>query len=269
MQKFLLFVVTTLIAGMQAAFAVQPTWAKKATAFPQLCYPGKTQPCQLVRISAPDGKSRVEVIYREKSVSEADYLQAYLRVTAPGRGTHEVALPESFQNVDLLWSPDSHAFFVDGDGDGAPVSGSWVYVYLVDDPKGPRDVTGEAQRDMLKEFPACKAAYPNSEDAGGCKKISRRDIDVERCRETEANPNYSPEYNMTGIDWVNASTILVMAEVPCDTAYGGIMCQVLGYELEVPTGRILKRIDAKHLKLSWQNSMGWNFRIPDPPLYCE
>jgi hypothetical protein len=133
---------------MQAAFAVQPTWAKKATAFPEQCYPGKTQACQPVRIPAPDGKSSVEVRYREKFVGDW-ILQAYLRVTTPGRGTHDAALPEGFQNIDLLW------------------------------------------------------------------------------------------------------------------------CQVMAYELEVPTGRILKRIDAKHLKLSWQKSMGWNFRIPDPPLYCE
>jgi hypothetical protein len=266
MQRLLLFVVTVLFAGMQAAFAVQPTWAKKATAFPERCLPGKTQACQPVRVPAPDGKSSVEVRYREES-DGAD--QAYLRVTTPGRGTREAAVPESFQYVDLLWSPDSHAFFVDGDGDGAPVSGSWVYVYLADDPANPRDVTENAQHDMLKEFPPCKAAYGNAEDPGGCKKTSRSDIDVERCRETEATPKYSPEYNMTGIDWITSSSILVMAEIPCDTLYGGIMCQVMGYELEVPTGRILKRIDAKHLKHGWQKSMGWKFRIPDPPHYCE
>ena len=77
------------------------------------------------------------------------------------------------------------------------------------------------------------------------------------------------EYNMTGIDWASPSTILVMAEVPCSTSRGGIMCQVMGYELEVPTGRIRRRVDAKQLKLHWQKSMAWNFRVPEPPLYCE
>jgi hypothetical protein len=131
----------------------------------------------------------------------------------------------------------------------------------------PRDVTEEAQRDMLKEFPACKAAYPDADDAEGCQKASRPDAGA--CTKTEADPKYSPEYNMTGIDWVNASSVLVMAEIPCSALYGGIMCQVMGYELEVPTGRILKRIDAKQLKLRWQKSMAWNFRIPEPPQYCE
>ncbi len=81
--------------------------------------------------------------------------------------------------------------------------------------------------------------------------------------------NTEDEYNMTGIDWVNPSTILIMAQVPCSTSQGGIMCQVMGYELEVPTGRIVKRIDAKDLKRDWQKSMAWDFRIPDPPKYCS
>lgn len=74
---------------------------------------------------------------------------------------------------------------------------------------------------------------------------------------------------MVGIDRGNASTILVMAEIPCDSLFGGIACQVKGYELEVPTGRILRRLDPKELNFEWQKSMAWNFRIPDPPRYCE
>ena len=265
-QMLALLSIAGLFAETPPALAAKPTWAKKATAFPEQCDPGNAQACHPVRIPAPDGKSSVEVRYREKFVSGAVFLQAYLRVTTPGRGTHDAALPEGFQNIDILWSPNSHAFFVDG-GNGGGYWGFWVYVYLLDDPEDPRDVTEEAQRDMLEEFPACKAAYPNAEDATGCKKISRP-IDVETCMETEANPMYSREYNMTGIDWITPSSILVMAEIPCDTEYGGIMCQVMGYELQVPTGRILKRIDAKHLKLEWQKSMAWAFRIPDLPKYC-
>lgn len=255
---------------MQAAFAVEPIWAKKATAFPEQCQPRKTQECKPVRIPAPDGKSSVEVRYRKESNSKEDLgLQAYIRVTTPRGGTREAALPEGFQNVELLWSPDSRAFFVSG-GNGGAYWGNWVYVYVLNDSKlEPIDIAQKAQGDMLEEFPPCKAAYPNGEDAGGCKKTSRIDIDVEKCLKQEADPNYSPGYNMTGIDWDNASTILVMAEVPCSSSYGGIMCQVMGYELEVPTGRILKRIDARQLKRDWQKSMAWNFRIPEPPRYCE
>ena len=56
------------------------------------------------------------------------------------------------------------------------------------------------------------------------------------------------------IEWVSASTVLVMANIPCDTLYGGIMCQIMGYEIDVPTGRILQQIDAKQLKLRWQKT---------------
>ncbi|MGA3212131.1 MAG: hypothetical protein ABSD20_12565 [Terriglobales bacterium] len=118
MQRFFLLAVTLLLAGMQAAFAVQPTWAKGATAFPEQCDPSKTQVCKPVRIPAPDGKRSVEVRYRKEFVSGDWVLRAHLRVTTPGRGTHEAALPEGFQDIDLLWSPDSRAFFVNGGNGG-------------------------------------------------------------------------------------------------------------------------------------------------------
>lgn len=269
MQKSTLIAIAVLLMGIQPAFAVQPTWAKKAVAFPESCLPEKTQACQPLPIPSPDGRSNVEVRYRKETDPDSFWaMQAYLRVTTPGQGTREAALPEGFQKVDLLWSPDSRAFFVNG-GNGGSYWGMWVYVYLLSDAKlQPINVANQAQQDMLKQFPACKAAYPNAGDAGGCEKASRADI-VEQCTKQEAAPNYNPEYNMTGIDWINASTILVMAEIPCSSSYGGIMCQIMGYELEVPTGRILKRVDAHQLKLQWQKSMAWQFRIPDPPLYCE
>ena len=268
MQRILLFAVIVLFMGMQPAFATHPMWANKATAFPAWCFSDKTGACEPLRIPAPDGKSSVEVRY-PKYFGNSPYIwswHAYLRVTTPGASTREAALPEEFSavNAELLWSPDSHALFVNGSS--SAISGS-MYVYLADDPTQPKDITEEAQRDMLKDFPPCKAAYPNRDDAGGCKKSSRDQ--VPGCEYGEADPKYIPGYNMIGIGWVNASTILVMAEVPCDTLFGGIACQVMGYELEVPTGRILRRIDAKELKLRWQKRMAWKFRIPEPPQYCE
>ncbi len=267
MRKLLLIAVGVLFMAIQPAFAVSPTWAKKATAFRVVCYQ-ETQDCNPVRIPAPDGKSSVEVLYRKDFGDSHDdwWLQAYLRVKTPGAATRDAVLPDEFEgtNAELLWSPDSHAFLINGSS--SAISGS-MYVYLADDPTEPKDITQEAQRDMLKEFPPCKAAFPNGDDAGGCKKTSRDQ--VPNCEHSEANSKDNPDYNMIGIDWVNASTILVMAEIPCDSLFGGIMCQITGYELEVPTGRILQRTHAKQLKLKWQKSMAWSFRIPDPPLYCE
>lgn len=43
------------------------------------------------------------------------------------------------------------------------------------------------------------------------------------------------------------------------------MCQVLGYEIEVPSGRILRRMQPKEFARRWQHSMAWKFNDPGPP----
>jgi hypothetical protein len=68
------------------------------------------------------------------------------------------------------------------------------------------------------------------------------------------------------LDWIgDSSRMVVMTEIPCSSRFGGIMCQVLGYEIEVPSGKILRRMEPKDFARRWQHSMGWKFRIPDPP----
>jgi hypothetical protein len=198
-------------------------------------------------IPSPDGKSRIDVKYRKNSL---EFLTAYLVITTPDQRLREAPLPHGFQDIDLLWSPDSKAFFVNG-GSGGGYWGFWVYVYLLNDAElEPINVTDDAQRDMVRTFPPCKASY----------------LDQKTCTAVESKP----EYNMSGIDWARDSTaIVVMAEVPCAGSYGGIMCQVLGYELEVPTGRILRRMTAREFAVRWQKSMAWEFPVPDPPEYCD
>lgn len=77
--------------------AAQPTWAKKAVAFPEQCgeyKPYKNEDCKPIRIDSPDGKAKVDVFYR--SVTDeagAHFLQAFLDVTAPVQGRREAALP--------------------------------------------------------------------------------------------------------------------------------------------------------------------------------
>jgi hypothetical protein len=232
------------------ASGLEPTYAKKAVAFPEVCRELHDFPnCKAMQIPSPDGKSSVQVFYKKLELDrEKSMLLAFLRVTTPVKGTREVGLPDGFQDIDLLWSPDSRAFFLNG-GNGGGYWGFWVYVFRVDgDSLEALNITPVAQKDMLRLFPPCKAMY----------------LDSQTCKSDEDDP----EYNMSAIDWLaDSSAILVMAEVPCSSSYGGIMCQVMGYELEVPTGKILKRIDAKHLKLDWQRSMAWKFRVPDPPEY--
>lgn len=227
------------------ATAERPTWAKKATGISIECSKGAVRKCGSIQIPSPDGRSRVDIAYREK-----DGIDWYiLRVFAPEMGIGEIKLAEMYHPSDLLWSPDSKAFFVNGSEGG--YWGFWVKVFRVDASKlRSVDITHEAQRDMVKSFPPCKATY----------------LDKKTCKAMEANP----EYNMSGIDWAGGSSdVVVMGEVPCAGSEGGIMCQVLGYELEVPTGRILKKMNARTFAATWQKSMAWKFEVPDPPDYCD
>jgi hypothetical protein len=216
-------------------------WAKKAVAIREDCYDKSPQ-----KIFSPNGKVTVQVLCHAAD-SDGDRVR-YFRITDSAGRTNDVEFEGQYQRgVELHWSPDSTAFFVNGNE--TSISGNYVYVYRF----GGRgvaklDVTQAAQRDMVLSFPPCKAIFDQQPD----------------CRAIEKNP----EYNMSAIDWApNKSAIVVMAEVPCSSDYGGIMCQVLGYELEVPTGKILSRMTATELKKKWQSSMNWKMNIPSPPEY--
>jgi len=101
---------------------------------------------------------------------------------------------------------------------------------------------------MVASFPPCKAKYR----------------DARTCQQIEANP----QFNMSGIAWVNGHfAILVVAEVPCSSLYGGIMCQVKGYKVNAENGQILEQMTASQLSSRWQKSMAWHFRVPEPPEY--
>ena len=244
--SLILALLAQLLAVTGAGLAEKPVWARKAQAFPSVCREkNEFKKCKPLRIPSPDNKSVIEVLYRKAK----DARQAFLRVITSGGHMREAELPWSFEDIDLQWSPDSKAFFVNG-GNGGGYWGFFVYVFRLDDPKlQPFEITHEARRDMLESFPPCKA----------------RGIARKTCSGIENDPQYP---NMSGIDWIGSSfAIVVMAEVPCSGSFGGIMCQVKGYELEVPGGKILRRMDARHLKARWQHSMMFKLEIPDPPEY--
>ena len=178
----------------------------------------------------------------------------YLHVTLPSGRVQDIELQPNSWNKEilarpqeLLWASDSKAFFINGSENA--YSGFFVDVYRISDNRVQKvKITNSAQRDMVKSFPPCAA-------------VNR---DEQECKEIEANPNF----NMSGLSWVSGSSaVIVMAEVPCSSSYGGIMCQVLGYKLDIPNGKILQRMTARELKHNWQKSMGWQLRIPDPPVY--
>lgn len=60
---------------------------------------------------------------------------------------------------------------------------------------------------------------------------------------------------------------MIVAEVPCSGFYGGIMCQIQGYQLDLPEGRIAMRMTARQSKDRWQPNMAWDMKISPPPEY--
>jgi hypothetical protein len=215
----------------------QPIWAKRSTALDLSCT------AHPPAITAPDHQSSVEVICSLHKDDDPTYV---LRVITADHHLFDLPLEEGAH--ELLWAPNSKSFFVNG-GESA-YSGFFVSVYEMDSSTGvrKRTLTGAAQRDMVKSFPPCKAWNRDDDE---CARITRE-----------------PQYNMSGLGWTeDSSAVYVFAEVPCSSSYGGIMCQVLGYELNVRSGRILKRLPAQQVKQEWAQFAAWDIRVPDPPKY--
>jgi hypothetical protein len=168
-----------------------------------------------------------------------------LRVVALAGGEYAAPLREGAH--ELLWAPNSRMFLVNGSENSN--SGLFVDVYQIEN-SGIRKltITGLAQKDMVKSFPPCKAW---NRDEATCAAIAN-----------------DPEFNMSGLAWTkDSSAILVFAEVPCDSLYGGIMCQIRGYKLNAFDGSILKRLSASQTNRQWGKYAAWSVRIPEPPKY--
>lgn len=227
--------VLLLLLLPSAAFAGKPNWIKHATGFAGQC----PSECPALHITAPDKTTVVEVLYQQGG--------AYLRVTQAGKPAREIHDVFTSPHNDLLWAPDSKAFLVDaGEGMTSP---SFVQVYLLDDPQlRAVDITHDIDRDMVNSFPPCKALF----------------LDPTSCRRIEK----SPEYNMTGITWTkDSSALVVLAQVPCTSNYGGISCQSMGYEVEVPSGKILQRIPPPEFRKEYQKFLEQKYELPIAPQY--
>jgi hypothetical protein len=214
-----------------------PIWARGATVLDLSCT------SRHLPIAAPDHQSSILVLCKKRKDEDPTYS---LRVTTSAEHKYEVPLDEGAH--ELLWAPNSKAFFVDGGTSG--YAGFFVSVYRIDASSGVQkeDLTKAAQTDMVASFPPCKAA--NRSEA--------------LCAKTAEHP----DYNMSAVAWTrDSSAIDVFAEVPCSSSYGGIMCQVIGYELSVPDGHILARLAAKEIQEHWTPFMAWKMHMPDPPVY--
>jgi hypothetical protein len=221
-----------------------PVYAKRGVSFPAYCDADNLKECKALRIGSPDGKSAVEVSYSPLPDYPAIH-SASLRVTTLGRDRGEVEVVSSVED-EIIWSPDSKAFFINGDADVD--DGNMLAVHILDDPHlGPGNIAGAVMRDMVRSFPPCEAKDP-----------------VDICAELAAEPLGFIE--VVGLDWIgNSSEMVVMGQVPCSSSMGGIMCQVLGYEIEVPGGKILRRMHSTEFARRWQHSMAWKFQDYGPP----
>jgi len=153
------------------------------------------------------------------------------------------AFTNAWISVDVLWSPDSSFVALTGSINSSTES---VLVFAITD-AGPRridDATLQPLRDMFHRFPPCRA----------------RNVDLQ-CPQDPKDASF----NFAAIDWVDTHTLVLMGEVPCDPRWGGIMCQATGYEVDLPSGRIMRAMSARELKARWQSSMAWKFRVPKRP----
>lgn len=226
-----------LCQAQQSQHVEKPIWSKNAISLDLSCANPPTQ------IASPDHRSSVEIVC---NLQKKQYPTYSIRIAAGDGKSYTAPLDEGAH--ELLWSPDSKAFFIDGAT--SAYAGFFLIVYRVNPSTGIHKnvITRMAQRNMVISFPPCKAY---NRDASICGRIA-----------------VDPQYNMSGIAWTHdSSAIDVFAEVPCSSSYGGIMCQVLGYELSVPDGRILRRFTARQVQSRWQKLMAWKMNVPDAPVY--
>ena len=214
-----------------------PIWAKQSIALDLSCS------SQAKTIASPDRQYMLQVICTKHGEDDPTYA---LRLITPDKRRYDSPLDEGAH--ELLWAPNSSAFFVNGGT--SSYAGFFVAVYQIEPSAAMRKVmiTSAAQRDMVEQFPPCKA-YNRDEQT--CRRITMH-----------------PEYNMSGLGWRgDSAAIYVFAEVPCSSSYGGIMCQILGYEVSVPDGEIVARLSAQQAKQRWSEYAAWDIRIPEQPRY--
>jgi hypothetical protein len=241
-----------VLSSSSWAAAGRGVYARKAVAFPTRCWPDQVKECRALRLPSPDGHSAVSVRYHKEAMRNGDFvLLASLQVTQKDGTSIELDAP-GLVEAELLWSPDSSSFLINWSNAGMGDQG--VEIYRLGELRKQtggeaHSVIAAAQRDMLERFPPCRA----------------RDADPKDCVNLANHPE---AVDVAAVDWMRGSSaIIVVAEIPCSSRYGGIMCEVLGYELDASTGKILRRMQPREFAGEWQHSMAWRFHLPDPPKY--
>src|SRR5258708_25621950 len=163
--------------------AAAPTWARAAVALKAAC--DDASPPSIQRIPSPDKTATVEIDCRRS----AGGYEPIVRVIFSAGPTQTLALTnpsiDYWRPQELLWSPDSKAFLINGSENG--YAGFGVVVYeLRSASVVAHDVTRAAQNDMVATFPPCRALNADDSD----------------CKRMEADP----EFNMSALTWTQSST---------------------------------------------------------------
>jgi hypothetical protein len=233
--RFLFVLIVALSFAIDFVAAVgadpnRPVWSKQATSFYSVCEQ-HTDQCRPLSMPSPDGKSAVAITYAPSATNPGTVVVS-LDVTTGGKLLRHLWLPLVGTTVnELVWSPDSKAFFINGGDKDHPYGGkalTYYAVFFLDAPElEAQRITDPVEQDMRLNFPPCKAAPA-----------------LENCAEVgDANPDFA--YTVA-IGWSGGSSrLVVIAQLPCNGSLSGIGCQMLGYEVDVRTGKIVERLQPK------------------------
>jgi hypothetical protein len=204
----------------------------------------------VVDVRSPDGTKRIRrTLVRNSFRWDKDGLDHSIDVNLPKvevvtqNGHWDLPLGTStdpWVEADVLWSPNSNFVALTGNINGYTES---TRVFAITE-SGPRDLDATLQpgKDMARRLAPYCDRYVG--------KLS-------------CNANLgADDFNFAAVAWADNRTLVIMSEVPCDTNQGGIMCQVMGYEVDLPSGKIVRAMTPQEFKSRWQHSMAWNFRIP-------
>lgn len=166
-------------------------------------------------VASPDGRSKLEISF--KTGKQGDAI-AVARFVLQNR-VIPVELDENWVQIEVLWSPNSRSLAITGSYNAYTNS---TRIYVIGAHSIQRMPTVSVRSDMVRTFPPCKAS----------------NADPMACRRKESGE----DFNYATVAWAGSTTVVVMAEVPCSSSQGGIMCQVEGYEFDTQTGNILRRM---------------------------
>jgi hypothetical protein len=214
------------------------TYSRSATKVSLRCDEGRN--CKPISVRSPDGRMSVRRDFAKDATG--NFSLPEVCIITP-QGTWDLSVP-FWVDVDLSWSPDSEFIAPTGNPNGYTeglavfqVSESGV-VYI--------DAARRPLEDILVRFPPCRA----------------ENADPELCKEISVHEDC---LSFAAVDWSGQHTLVVMCEVPPTGDYGGILGQVMGYEVELPSGKIERTMTAREFKARWQHSMPWKFTVPDAP----